>query len=141
MAGQIKTTIKSIAGASFAARANSNHWTVLDAAPEDGGAGAATGPMEMVLNALGCCAAIDVLLILKKRRAQVEGLEMNISGDRADDYPRVFKKVHMEFVLAGSGFGAKDVQKAIDLSLQKYCSVAGMVSQTAEITTSFRIEA
>jgi len=136
----LKTTIKSIGGqATFAARANSGHWAVMDTSPADGGAGGASGPMEMVLNALGCCSGIDILLILKKRRAQVDAFEINIEAERTDEHPRVFTKVHLEYILVGPNLKTAEVEKAIRLSIDKYCSVAGMVKKTAEITTSFQI--
>jgi len=140
MAKYVKSTIRSIGGqASFVARADSGHWSVIDTDPDDGGAGAASGPMEMVLNALGCCSGIDILLILKKRRTQVDTFEINISAERTDEHPRVFTKVHLEYILTGPKLKRSDIEKAIQLSIDKYCSVAGMVKQTAEITTSFEI--
>ncbi len=136
----MKTRIQQIEGSSFAALSDSNHWAVLDTSAKDNGSDGSTGPMEMVLNALGSCAGIDILLILEKMRATVTDFQINIEAERADEHPRVFTKVHLEFVFRGEGIKERDVEKAIDLSLSKYCSVAGMVGQTADIRTSFKID-
>ncbi len=135
----MKTTLKQIQGCSFAALADSGHWMTFDSSPADGGSNGATGPMEAVLNALGACSGIDILLILKKMRVVPSDFQINIEAERADEHPRVFTKVHLEFVVAGDGIKDKVVERAIDLSMNTYCSVAGMVNKTAEITTSYRI--
>ncbi len=135
----MKTTIKQIEGTTFAAISDSNHWSVLDTSVKDQGADGATGPMEMVLNALGSCSAIDVLLILKKMRVQVDDFEVNIEAERSDAHPKVFTRVHLEYVVKSSNLKASNLEKAIKLSIGTYCSVAGMVDKTAEITTSYKI--
>lgn len=135
----MKTTLKQIEGCTFAALADSNHWSVFDTSSKDGGANGASGPMEMVLNALGACSGIDVLLILEKMRAKVSDFQMNIEAERADEHPRVFTKVTIEYIFTGQEIKERDVERAIDLSINKYCSVAGMVAKTAEIVTSYRI--
>jgi len=136
----MKTTIRQIQGTTFAAKSDSNHWSVFDTSPDNLGSDGATGPLEMVLNALGCCAAIDILLILKKRRARIDDFQIDIEAERSDEHPRVFTKVHMAFQVVGADVSENDVGKAIQLSLDKYCSVAGMVGKTAEITTSFTLK-
>ncbi len=135
----MKATLKQIQGTSFAATANSNHWTVIDTSPKDDGLGAASGPMEMVLMALGSCSAIDIWLILKKMRAKVSDFQINIDAERSDEHPRVFTKVHLEYLFKGEDFKKKDIERAIQLSLDKYCSVAGMIGKTAQIETSYKI--
>ena len=135
----MKTILRQVEGSTFAALADSGHWAVLDTSAKEGGADGASGPMEMVLNALGACSAIDILLILQKMRVTPADLQINIEAERAEEPPRVFTKVHLEYILTGSDMRAKDVERAIELSMSKYCSVAGMVRETAEITTSFKI--
>jgi len=135
----VKARLKRIQGTTFAAIADSNHWAVHDTSQKDDGANGASGPMEMVLSALGSCSAIDILLMLKKMRADVTDFEVNLEAERSEEHPRVFTKVHIEYLLKGDNIKEKDVDRAIQLSIDKYCSVAGMVSQTAEITTSFKI--
>ncbi|TDI87912.1 MAG: osmotically inducible protein OsmC [Caldithrix sp.] len=135
----MKATLKQIQGTTFAAKADSNHWTVIDNSPEDDGSGAGGGPMEMVLMALGSCSAVDIWLILKKMRAKVSDFQINLEGERRDEHPRVFTKVHLEYLFRGEDLKEKDIERAIQLSLDTYCSVAGMVGKTAEIKTSYKI--
>lgn len=135
----MKATIKQIQGSAFVARSDSNHWVILDTSQKDGGAGAASGPMEMVLMALGSCSGIDVLLMLKKMRAQVTDFQINLEAERAEEHPRVFTKVSLEYLFKGENLKPKNVERAIQLSMDKYCSVAGMVGKTADIVTSYKI--
>lgn len=136
----MKARLKQIQGTTFAAMSDSNHWSVIDTAAKEDGADGGSSPMETVLSALGSCSAIDILLMLKKMRAEVADFEVNLEAERSEEHPRVFTKVHIEYLLRGDNIKDKDVERAIQLSIDKYCSVAGMVSQTAEITTSFKIE-
>ena len=135
----MKATLKQVQGSTFAAKADSNHWVTIDNSPGDEGAGAASGPMELVLMGLGGCSAVDVLLILKKMRAKVIDCQINLEAERADEHPRVFTRVSLEYLFKGEGLKPKDLERAIQLSMDKYCSVAGMVSQTARIETSYKI--
>ena len=88
---------------------------------------------------LGCCSAIDILLMLKKMRANVKDFKINIDAERAEEHPRVFTKVNLEYIFSGENIKPKDVERAIKLSMEKYCSVAGMVGKTAEIETNYQI--
>lgn len=135
----MKATIKQIQGTTFAAKSDSNHWVVFDTGREEGGAEGSSNPVEMVLMALGSCSAIDVVLMMQKMRAKITDFQINIDADRAEEHPRVFTKVHLEFVFQGKNIKEKDVERAIQLSIDKYCTVAGMVGKTAEIATSFKI--
>lgn len=135
----MKATIKRIQGTTFAALADSNHWVVMDTAPQEDGAGGSSGPMELVLQALGGCSGVDVLLILKKMRAEILDFSINIEAERAETHPRVFTKVHLEYVFKGEKLRDKDLERAIALSMERYCSVAAMLMKTAEITTSYKI--
>ena len=88
---------------------------------------------------LGGCSAVDVLLILKKMRAKVADCQINLEAERAEEHPRVFTKVSLEYLFKGEDLKPKDLERAIQLSIDKYCSVAGMVSKTARIETSYKI--
>ena len=110
----------------------------IDNSPQDEGAGAASGPMELVLMGLGGCSAVDVLLILKKMRVKVTDCQINLEAERAEEHPRVFTKVSLEYLFKGEDLKPKDLERAIQLSIDKYCSVAGMLSKTARIQTSYR---
>lgn len=93
----------------------------------------------MVLMALGSCSAVDIWLILKKMHAKVSDFEINLDAERSEEHPRVFTKVHLEYLFKGEDLKEKDIERAIQLSLDKYCSVAGMVEKTAKIETSYKI--
>jgi putative redox protein len=135
----MKATVKQIQGSAFVAKADSGHWISIDTSKDDEGSEGASSPVEMVLMALGACSAMDVVLMLKKMRANVTAFHVNLDAERAETYPRVFTKVKMEFILEGEGIKAKDLERAIQLSIEKYCTVAGMVGKTAKIETSYRI--
>lgn len=135
----MKATVKQIQGSAFVAKADSGHWISIDTSKDDEGSEGASSPVEMVLMALGACSAMDVVLMLKKMRANVTAFHVNLEAERAETYPRVFTKVKMEFILEGEGIKAKDLERAIQLSIEKYCTVAGMVGKTAKIETSYRI--
>ncbi len=99
---------------------------------------AAPSPMEMLLSALGTCSSIDVVLILGKKRQKLTSLEVDVSGERADTSPRVWTKIEMVYRLAGE-LDEKAVRDSIELSQNKYCSVAAMLGKTAQITYRYEI--
>ncbi len=94
-------------------------------------------PMEMVLMGIAGCTAMDVISIMKKKRADVAGFHVNISGERAEDHPKRYTKFLIEYVLEGKGISPKDVERSIQLSVTKYCSAIG--SMSAPVETSYRI--
>jgi len=94
-------------------------------------------PMEMVLMGIAGCTAMDVISIMKKKRADVTGFQVNISGERADDHPKRYTKFLLEYILEGKGLSSKDVERSIELSVTKYCSAIG--SMSAPVETSYRI--
>ncbi len=135
-----QAVLRQLYGTALAAKSDSNHWIMMDGAPMAGGTDAASRPKELVLIALGGCTAMDVLSILKKKRAPLQGYEMRITGTEAEEHPRVFTRIHLEYIFYGEGIAASDVEKAIELSTTKYCSVSAMLRSSVEITHSYRIE-
>jgi len=131
--------IKQIKGSSFAAKGDSNHWINLDTSEESGGNNAGSSPMELVLMALGTCSSMDIIPILKKKQVQVDDFEVNVSSERATEFPKVFTKINIEYIFYGKNISAKDVERAIELSLTKYCSVYAMLKNSIEITESYKI--
>ena len=127
-------TVKWIAGEEFIAEMPSGHSVPFDADRKHNGA---SGPMEMLLGALGACSSVDVVMILAKKRQKLTSLEVVISGERASSPPSVWTKIDMVYRLAGT-IEEKAARDAIELSQTKYCSVAAMLRKTAEIT--YRIE-
>lgn len=120
----------------FVGHASSGHAIVIDGSADKLG----PSPMELVLLGLIGCSAYDVIDILDKKKQAVAGFEVIAHAERAADHPRVYTAIAVEFVVHGRAIKAKAVEDAIRLSMEKYCSVAGMLNKTAHITTSYRIE-
>jgi putative redox protein len=131
--------IKQIKGNSFVAKGNSNHWINLDTSEESGGNNAASTPMELILMALGTCGSMDIIPILKKKQVQVDDFEVNISAERATEHPKVFTKINIEYVLYGKNISPVAVERAIELSDTKYCSVYAMLKNSIAITKNYKI--
>ena len=128
-------TVKWIGEEKFVGVGPSGHALVTDS---DRQSNAAPGPMELLLLALGACTATDVLLVLKKKRQELESLEVSVSGKRAADHPRVWTKLEVCYRLRGRLEEAA-VRRAIELSQQKYCSVSAMLQKTAVVTVRHEI--
>jgi len=135
----MKAVIKQVEGCAFIGKADSNHWVPIDTSKDAFGSGAATSPMELLLLALGSCSGCDVVSILNKKKVVLDGFEINIDAERADSYPKVFKKIHLEYVFYGKDINRLHVERAINLSLEKYCSVYGMLKKSVSITSSYKI--
>jgi putative redox protein len=135
----MKAVIKQVERCAFIGKADSNHWTAIDVSKETCGTDAATHPMEMVLLALGSCTGADVVSILEKKKVVLDGFEINIDAKRADTYPMVFKKIRLEYVFYGKDINPVHVDRAIELSMDKYCSVSAMLKKSVEITSSYKI--
>ena len=131
--------ITSLEGMQFRADSGSGHSLTMDASSEAGGQNSGIRPMEALLAALGGCTGMDVVTILRKKRQEVTGYEINVSGERSDEHPRVFTKIKVEHVVRGKGIDPAAVQRAVDLSATKYCSVIGMLSNVAEIVSTYRV--
>jgi putative redox protein len=127
-------------GMSFVVRGLGSQATfVMDAAPESGGASQGVRPTEALLSAVAGCSGMDVLIVLRKMRQDVTGLTINVSGVRAEDYPRPVETATVEYVVRGHQVSEAAVARAVSLSETKYCGV--MASLKAEITTRYRVEA
>lgn len=119
---------------SFAGETESGHTVVMDGSPEFGGKNLGPRPMEMLLLGLGGCTSFDVMLILKKSRQEVHDCVAEIEADRADTDPKVFTRIHIRFTVTGKDLDRKRVERAIQLSEEKYCSASIMLAKTANIT-------
>jgi putative redox protein len=112
----------------------------FDAPLSHGGEETALSPMENVLASLAACSSFHVLTILKKKRQTVTKYSVEATAQRREEPPpRVFKKIHLNYVVTGENLDPEAVKKAIELSEEKYCSVGGMLKQTVEITSSYEI--
>lgn len=124
-----------IGGKKFMGIDSTNHSVVLSTPDE----GVGMKPSELLLVALASCTAVDVVEILTKKRIPLESLEISTEAEQEKDPPWTFRKIHLTYRLKGKGLTEKDVNQAISLSEEKYCSVASTVRGAAEITTSFEI--
>ncbi len=120
-------------GMQFVARAGDGPAVILDSS--DTGSG--PSPMELVLIGVAGCTAIDVIMIMQKKRVDIIDFKVNISGERADEHPKQYTKIHIEYVLSGRDIKPNAVEQAIQLSEEKYCSASA--SLNAEIDSSYRI--
>jgi putative redox protein len=137
----VKTAlVRQVRGITLAGKTDSNHWVMMDGPPEFGGSNAGTRPKELLLLALGGCTASDVISILQKKRVALDGLDIHVTAEQRDEHPQVFTQIHLEYVLHGDGLRPQDVERAIELSETKYCSVNAMLRPAIPITWSYRIE-
>ncbi|WP_084282942.1 OsmC family protein [Polynucleobacter kasalickyi] len=137
---ECKVSWMGVEGMSFSAEVGSGHLVNMDGAPEAGGRNLAPRPMELLLAGAGGCTAFDVVMILKKARQDIRGCEVKLSATRAEEDPKVFTSIHMTFVVTGKNLDLNRVQKAVDLSHDKYCSATIMLEKTAAITHSIEIK-
>lgn len=136
-----KAYVKQLKGITLVGKTDSNVWITMDGPEEFGGSNAGVRPKELVLLALAGCTGSDVVSILQKKRAKLEDFEIYIDAETRDEHPQVFTKIHIEYVFYGSELKKEDVERAIELSSTKYCSVQAMLRPSVEISHSYRIEA
>ena len=120
-------------------KSHSGHSITMDGPPEIGGENLGVRPMEMLLLGVAGCTMIDVVTTLKKMRQELTHCETKVNAERADDHPKVFTDIHIQFIVKGQGLDPKKVEKAITLSAEKYCSASIMLGKTASITHDFEI--
>ncbi len=135
----MKARIKLVEGITFIAESGSGHGVVIDAAPDIGGKNLGARPMELVLMGTGACSAIDVVHILRKARQPITDCVVEVEAERADEDPKVFTRIHLHYVVTGKGLAKTQVERAIKLSKEKYCSATIMLAATAAITFDFEI--
>ncbi len=104
----------------------------LDGSPEIGGQDLGPRPMQVVLMALASCSSIDVVSILKKMRQKIDSFQVEVNGERVETIPRVFKKITLHFIITGEVKEDK-AKQAIEMSLEKYCSVSKMLEASVDI--------
>jgi putative redox protein len=125
-------------GMRFIGSADSGYTVAIDDSADSGG-GSATTPVELALIALAGCAGMDVISILRKQRQPVRGLEVRAHGQRRDDLPKIFTTIELHFIVRGGGIAPSAIERAIELTQTRYCSVWGMLAPQAAITPSFEI--
>lgn len=135
----MKARIKWVQDAEFVGESGSGHSVVMDGPPEFGGKNRGVRPMEMILLGLGGCTAFDVVHILKKARQPVTDCAVELHADRAMQDPKVFTRIHIHYVITGSGLKDNQVERAVRLSTEKYCSASIMLSKSVEISHDFEV--
>ncbi len=136
----MKGTVRWLGDRAFVAESGSGHAVVLDGPPDGGGRNIGLRPMEMVLLGVGGCSAYDVVSILEKSRQKVSDCRVELSAERADATPAVFTRIHLHFVVSGQDLNPKQVERAVRLSAEKYCSASIMLASSGvEITHDFEI--
>ena len=126
-------------GMAFMAETGTGHILNMDGAPEAGGRNLAPRPMELMLAGAGGCTAFDVVLILQRSRQNISACEVSLQAERAETDPKVFTKINLHFTVKGKDLDPSKVERAINLSHDKYCSATAMLANTAEITHTFEV--
>ena len=134
----MKVSADWIEGQRFIGKSGSGHGVLMEGSQNSDGSYGAS-PMEFMLFGLAGCSGIDVVMILEKMRQQVTGCKVDIDADRADDYPKVFTKITAVYTVSGHNLSQEKVERAVELSAEKYCSASVMLGETADIIREIRI--
>ena len=135
----MKSRIKWVEDRTFVGQSGTGHKIVLGTATDPGGPTPGPSPMELVLMGTGGCSAFDVVHILEKGREKIEDVVVELDADRAESDPKVFTRIHMHFIVKGRGLSVQKVERAISLSVEKYCSASAMMAKTATVTHDFEV--
>ncbi len=131
--------VRQVKGLTFVGITESGHWVNVDGPPEFGGSSAAVRPKELILISLGACTGSDVVSILQKKRVKLAGFEVKLKANVAEEHPQVYTKIHIEYIFYGENLSTADLERAIDLSQNKYCPVTAMLRNSVEITNSYKV--
>ncbi len=134
----MKTRVRWVEDRTFVGGTESGHNVVLGT-PHGDGLKPGPSPMELMLIGTGGCSALDVVSILQKGREAVEDCVVELDAERAETEPRVFTRIHLHFVVTGRAVDPRKVARAIELSVQKYCSASAMMAKTATIAHDFEV--
>ncbi len=123
----------------FTAVDEHNHTVVMDASAEAGGLGMGVSPVKLLLMGLAGCMGMDVVSILRKKRQPITGMTITVSGERQDTHPKVFREVNVDFTIQGDEVQPEAVQRAIELSAERYCTVEATLRPQAAVHHRFRL--
>ncbi len=126
-------------GLQFIGETGTGHALVMDGDLEVGGRDTGPRPTELLLVAIGGCSGMDVISILKKKKQDVMGLEINVKGEKAETHPKRFTKITLEYIIKGKDISEEAVKRAVELSMEKYCSVKATLEGSAKIEFSYKI--
>ena len=136
----MKASVKWIDEVSFVAETESGHALLVDGAPDAGGRNLGPRPMELVLAGTAACTAFDVVWILRKARQPVASCVVEADAERAPVEPKVFTRIHLKYRISGDGLNPEQVERAVRLSKEKYCSATLMLAKTADISFEIAID-
>jgi len=129
-----------INGVTFIGKGQSNHWIAMDGPEEFKGSNAASRPKELILIGLAGCSGSDISSILSKMKENVTRFEIDVDAESSDEHPKVYTKIHLKYRFWGENLNEEKIEKAINLSQDKYCSVSAMLKPTVDITYSVEIK-
>jgi putative redox protein len=135
----MKVRLRQIDGLAMVAAGDSNHWVAMDGPVEFGGYMAGTRPMELILMGLAGCSAMDIVSILRKMHVELTDCSVDVEAEQAEQHPQVFTKIHLRYAFTGKGLRPANIEKAIDLTDNKYCSATAMLRKSIAISHSYEI--
>ncbi len=135
----VTAKVKWTGGMQFIGESETGHAIVLDAAPDDGGANTGMRPMELLLIGVGSCSGMDIVSVLQKKRQKVTAIEVTVSGEKADEYPKRYTGIHIEWIITGDAVSEEAVKHAVELSMEKYCSVKATLEHSAKVSFGYKI--
>lgn len=135
----MKARVKWVEDVMFLGESGTGHTVVMDGPEEAGGHGTGMRPMELLLLGMGGCTTFDVIEILKKSRQDVRDCVVEIDGERSEEVPKVYTHIHVHYKITGKDVKANFVERAIKMSIEKYCSATLMLAKTATITHDYEI--
>ncbi|MCX5716794.1 MAG: OsmC family protein [Nitrospirae bacterium] len=135
----LEAKVTYVDGLQFLGEAASGHAIVMDGNKEVGGRNTGARPMELLLIGLGGCSGMDVVSILKKKKQGIKGVEIKVKGEKAENYPKKFTNIDIEFIVRGRNVSEDAVKRAVELSMEKYCSVKATLEGSAKVTWSYKI--
>ncbi len=136
---QLKVDLVMAQGITFLAKGKSNHWIAMDGPEEFGGSSAGSKPMEILLMGLAGCTGMDVVTILNKKRVNLVDFKMELLADRTEEHPQVLTKITIVYKISGKNIKEADVQRAIELSTEKYCGAINTLKHSVEIIQNYEI--
>jgi putative redox protein len=136
----MKARVKWVEGAAFLGESGSGHGVLMDGAADYGGRNLGPRPMEMLLLGLGGCSAFDVVLILKRGREKVDDCVVEIEAERAGTDPKVFTEIRLKYLVKGRNLDRAKVERAVQLSADKYCSASAILAKTARLSHTIEVE-
>ncbi|MCL0040880.1 OsmC family protein [Thermodesulfovibrionales bacterium] len=135
----LQAAVKWVDGLQFVGNSGTGHAIVVDGEPVVGGKNTGMRPTELLLVGLGGCAGMDIISILQKEKQQVASLEINVKGQKAAEHPKKITEMEIEFVITGKDLSEEAIKKAVELSMEKYCSVKATLEGVAKISFSYQI--